>query len=160
MNFERNKNVEDSMAEQVHLLQYTDLNGDAHLFGGKLVAWIDEVASTVARRHCESSITTASIDNLQFKKAAGLSDLIVIIGRATYVGISSMEVRVDSYVEDIKGQRYPINRAYLTFVSLDDGGKPAPIKYGLNIVTESETAEWEMARKRIALRKDRKREGY
>ncbi len=154
------KSVDYSQAEQVHLLQYTDLNGAGHLFGGRLVAWIDEVASTVARRHCESEITTASIDNLQFKKSAGLGDLIVIIGKATYVGVSSMEVRVDSYVEAIDGSRYPINRAYLTFVSLDENDRPTPIRYGLSLESEAEKGEWEMAAKRTLLRKDRKREGY
>lgn len=51
--------------------------------------------------------------------------MVVIIGKATYVGNSSMEVRVDTYVEHLSdGMRYPINRAYFTMVGLDEKDKP------------------------------------
>ena len=80
------KHIEDSITEQIHLLKYEDINGEGRLFGGKLVSWIDEVAGTVAKRHTGTKVTTASIDNLQFKNLAYLNDLVVIIGHLTYVG--------------------------------------------------------------------------
>ena len=61
------KSINESMIEQIHLLRYEDINGENRLFGGKLVSWIDEVAGTVAKRHTGVKVTTASIDNLQFK---------------------------------------------------------------------------------------------
>lgn len=155
-----NKTIEDSKTEQVHLLRYEDINGEGRLFGGKLVSWIDEVAGTTAKRHAETKATTASIDNLVFKNAAFLDELVVISGRVTYVGNTSMEVRVDTYVEEFGGVRRPINRAYLTMVSLDQDGKPAPIRYGIEVNTVEQQAEWEGALKRIELRKTRRAEGY
>lgn len=149
------KRMEDSATEQIHLLKYEDINGEGRLFGGKLVSWIDEVAGTVAKRHAGTRVTTASIDNLQFKNAAFLNDLVVIIGHVTYVGNTSMEVRVDSYVEDIEGFRRPINRAFLTLVALDDRQKPTPIPYGLVLENEIQKMEWENAKRRIELRKYR-----
>ena len=154
------KKIEYSKTEQIHMLKYEDINGGGRLFGGQLVSWIDEVAGTVARRHAGMSITTASIDNLQFKNAAYLNDLVVIIGHLTYVGHTSMEVRVDSYVEDIDGFRRPINRAFLTLVALDDNQKPTPIPYGLTIENEIQQLEWDNAKKRIELRKYRSKEAY
>lgn len=154
------KHVEDSIAEQVHFLRYEDINGQGNLFGGRLVAWMDEVGGTVATRHIGTKVATASIDNLVFKKSAVLDDLVVVEGHATYVGNTSMEVRVDAYLEDRKGMRRPINRAYLTMVSLDDNGKPQQIKNSLIIETESQKAEWENAKKRIELRKYRHKEGF
>lgn len=106
----KKKCVDDSKTEQFRLLKYEDINGANRLFGGKLMAWIDEVAGVTARRHCETQVTTACIDNLQFKEPAFLGNMVVIIGRITYIGRSSMEVRVDSYVEDAQGFRRPINR--------------------------------------------------
>lgn len=156
----KNKRVEDSVTEQIHLLKYEDINGEGRLFGGQLVSWIDEVAGTVAKRHAGSLVTTASIDNLQFKNAAYLNDLVVIIGHLTYVGRTSMEVRVDSYVEDVNGFRRPINRAFLTLVALDADQKPMPVPYGLLIETEVQQLEWENAKKRIALRKHRAGEAF
>lgn len=154
------KTIEDSKTEQIHLLMYEDINGENRLFGGRLISWIDEVAGTVAKRHSGIRVTTAAIDNLQFKSPAFLDELIVIIGYVTYVGNTSMEVRVDTYVESLDGFRRPINRAYLTLVTLGPDGKPVPIPYGLKIETESQRYELEGALKRIELRKMRQKEGF
>ena len=154
------KSINESMIEQIHLLRYEDINGENRLFGGKLVSWIDEVAGTVAKRHTGIKVTTASIDNLQFKQPAYLDDLVVIIGRVTYVGNTSMEVRVDTYLEELDGTRRPINRAYLTMVALDANARPCHIPYGIKIETEAQKGEYESALKRIELRKKRQAEGF
>ena len=154
------KSINESMIEQIHLLRYEDINGENRLFGGKLVSWIDEVAGTVAKRHTGVKVTTASIDNLQFKQPAYLDDLVVIIGRVTYVGNTSMEVRVDTYLEELDGTRRPINRAYLTMVALDAHARPCHIPYGIKIETEAQKGEYESALKRIELRKKRQAEGF
>lgn len=154
------KSIEESRTEQVHLLRYEDINGENRLFGGKLVFWIDEVAGAVARRHAGIRVTTASIDNLQFKNPAFLDELIIIVGYITYVGNTSMEVRVDTYAESTNGTRRPINRAYLTVVALGSDDRPCPIPYGITIETESQKYEWACALKRIELRKMRRQEGF
>ena len=69
MNEIKEKSVEVSRTEVSHLLCNRDMNGAGRLFGGQLLMWIDEVAGIVAKRHCECNVTTASIDNLQFKEA-------------------------------------------------------------------------------------------
>lgn len=121
--------------------------------------WIDETAGIVAKRHSMSNITTASVDNLRFMRGAYQDDIVVVRGKLTYVGRTSMEIRVDTYVEDPKGMRKPINRAYLTVVALDEDDKPTPVP-GLLIETEAEKAEWEGALKRRANRVMRKEEGF
>ena len=85
----------------------------------------------------------------------------MLIARVTYVGRTSMEVRVDSYVEEKEsGIRRAINHAYLTCVHVDDRGVPCPIEYGLEPVGLTERAEWEGAQRRIAIRKHRTAEGF
>ncbi len=156
----KTKRVEESQTEQFRLLRYEDINGVNRLFGGQLMAWIDEVAGVTARRHCELQVTTASIDNLQFKEPAFLDDMVVIIGRMTYIGRSSMDVRVDSYVEDVHGMRRPINRAYVTMVALDEEERPKEVEIGLELVSDTEKMEWESGKKRSELRKQRRKEGF
>lgn len=156
----RNKSVEESITEQTHVLRYEDINGANRLFGGRLMSWIDEIAGITAMRHCEGEVTTASVDNLKFKESAYLNDMVMITAKATYIGRTSMEVRVDSYIEERSGLRRPINRAYLTMVSIGPDGRPTPIRYGLEIENEQEKAEWESAIKRVALRKQRRQEGF
>ena len=153
------KRVEDSLTEQTYLLMHRHINGYGRLFGGQLLMWIDELAGIVATRHSECRITTASIDNLNFKKAAFLNDTVVLIGKITHVGRSSMEVRVDTYVETLDGMRHVINRAYVVMVAIDEEGKAVPVP-GLIVETESEKAEWEAGETRYQLRKQRRLEGF
>ena len=157
----RNKKVEESITETTKLLQYREINGQNRLFGGRLMEWIDEVAALTAMRHCGVLVTTCAVDNLRFKYGAYINEIIVLIGKMTYVGNSSMEVRVDTYVEDIEtGIRRVINHAYLICVHVDNDGKPIPVKYGLEVETLSEKAEWEGSVRRNAARKQRFSDGY
>ena len=104
-------------------------------------------------------MTTAAIENLQFKEGAYIGEIIVLIGRVVYTGRTSMEVRIDTYREELSGMRYPINRAYLTMVALDERDKPVPVPK-LKIESETEKAEWEYALARRESRKKRQTEGF
>ena len=149
-----------SQIENMHVIRYEDLNGTARLYGGRLLSWIDETAGACAQRHTGLEITTASIDNLTFKRGAYVNDIVVLIARVTFVGNTSLEVRVDTYVEGMDGFRHPINHAYLTYVAITREGKPIPIPYGLQVETETEKIEWEGALLRRANRKDRQLRGF
>ena len=86
--------------------------------------------------------------------------MIVIVGKVTFVGRTSLEVRLDTYVEHLEnGMRHPINRAYFTMVALDENDKPTPVP-GLILETEAEKAEWGAAQKRRKMRMRRKEEGF
>lgn len=156
-----NKSVEDSITEITRVVGYNQINGYERMLGGELMRWIDEVAGMVALRHAGTPVTTAAIDNMQFKQSVLLNDIVVLIGRITHVGKTSMEVRVDTYVEDLRtGMRHVVNRAYLTEVCIDEDGRPTTVPYGLTVRTEAERAEWQGAEKRIELRVQRRKEGF
>lgn len=140
-----NRKAAESVVETVHIVRPNHLNGADRLFGGILMQWIDEVAVLSAKRHSHRNVTTASIDNLRFLKGAYQKDVIVIRGKVTYVGRTSMEVKVDSYVENIDGERTLINCAYFTMVALDDSDRPTKVP-GLELSTEEERQEWEEAK--------------
>lgn len=153
------RKVEDSQVETMHIVRPNHMNGAGRLFGGMLMQWIDEVAGLVAKRHARCNVTTASVDNLKFLKGAYQGDTIVIIGKLTYVGNTSMEVRVDTYTENIIGERRPINRAYFSMVALDENDHPKQVP-GLLVETESQKIEWENGKKRRDNRMMRKEEGF
>ncbi|MBQ7934009.1 MAG: acyl-CoA thioesterase [Lachnospiraceae bacterium] len=149
-----------SKTEQVHLVQPADLNGGGRLFGGNLLKLIDEVAAIVAMRHTGlKTVTTAAVDNLIFKSGAYVNDLIVLIGYITYTGRTSMEVRVDAYVERSDGMRYPINRAFMVMVALDENNCPTPVPQ-LVLENDVQAEENHMARKRQELRLERRKMGF
>ena len=153
------KKVKDSMTEQQYLVCPAHINHYGRLFGGHLLKWIDELAGIVAIRHCGSTVTTAAIDNLQFQAPAYTGDMIVLQGRVTYVGHSSMEIRVDTYRESLDGTREIINRAYIDMVSINCKGQPEEVP-DLLLETEEQRQEYEAAKKRKQLRKQRRLEGF
>jgi len=153
------KRVSESRIEQVYQVRPEYLNGAGRLFGGKLMEWIDELAGLVGIRHAQQDVITASVDNLKFIRGAYLKDILVLIGRVTFVGRTSIEVRVDTYIESLDGIRKPINRAYLTLVAVDAAGNPVEVP-GLILETEAERAEWEAGKKRREMRRQRREEGF
>ena len=153
------KKVSDSTTEQQYLICPAHINNYGRLFGGQLLKWIDELAGIVAIRHCNTTVTTAAIDNLQFLAPAYTGDMIVLKGMVTYVGRSSMEVRVDTYREALDGTREHINRAYIDMVAIDSKGHPIEVPELLP-ETEEQLVERAAAQKRRQMRKQRRQEGF
>ena len=153
------KKVEDSLTEQQYLICPAHINHYGRLFGGQLLKWIDELAGIVAIRHCGATVTTAAIDNLQFQAPAYTGDMIVLQGQVTSVGRTSMEIRVDTYREALDGTREMINRAYIDMVSINREGQPIEVPE-LCIETEAQRLEYEAAKKRKQMRKQRRQEGF
>ena len=151
----RKKTVEASMTEQVHLIMQQHLNGGGRLFGGALMQWLDEVAGVVAMRH----VVTAAVDNLQFKHAIYEGEIVVLKGYVTYVGRTSMEVEIDTYVEQPDGMRHTVNRAFFVMVAVDEDQKPIQVPE-LIITTEAEKARNEAAKMRRDMRRQRRENGF
>ena len=113
----------------------------------------------VAKRHSQMNVTTASVDNLQFLHGAFQRDVIVIIGRVTHVGHTSMEVKVETYVENTDGERALINRAFLTLIGLGPDNRPTTLPR-LILESEEDRKEWERAEIRRSLRRKQREEGF
>lgn len=140
------KTPQDSRTVTTHLLRHEDINGANRLFGGRIMEWIDDAAGIAAIRHCGCEITTASVDTLEFRAPAYQNDIVSIEATVTYVGGSSLEVRVESFVEDVATSgRALINKAYLTEVCVGQDGHPMPVPFGLALATAEEYQEWEAA---------------
>ena len=148
------KTVDDSRVETVHIVRPNHLNGANRLFGGILMQWIDEVAGIVAKRHCMGNVTTASVDNLTFLSGAYQNDMIVIRGKLTWVGNTSMEVCVDTYVESPNGKRVRINNAHFMMVALDENDKPMQVPR-LILQTDDEHLAWSHGEERRRIRNQR-----
>ncbi len=149
------RTVEYSKAEQVQILTQSNINGYNRLFGGQLMEWIDIVAAVVARRHSGRNVTTAVVDTLSFKAPAYPNDILIICGRVTYVGKTSMEVCVETYVENLDGSRKLINSAYIVLVALDENEHPVAVP-ALKLCSEKEISDWKAGEERAALRKTRR----
>ena len=149
------KTVDESRVETIHIVRPNHLNGANRLFGGIMMQWIDEVAGIVAKRHSMCNVTTASVDNLTFLHGAYQNEMVVIKGKMTWVGNTSMEVCVDAYVENISGEQRRINNAHFMMVALDENDKPVKVP-GLILQTEDEKLAWEHGEERRRIRIQRK----
>ena len=136
---------------QIVLPQHCNGYAKPRLFGGQIMAWIDVVGAVAARRYTQRAVTTACVDNLSFLNAAYLNDTIVQEATITWTGRTSLEVRVDTYVERLDGHRVPVNRAYLVFVALDENDNPVPVP-PFTPETEAEKREYAAALERRRIR--------
>ena len=155
----RDKTAAESRVETFHIIMPENMNDSGRLFGGKLMCWIDEVAGLVGRRHAQMNVTTGTVENLKFLRGAYLREMIVVSGKVTYVANSSMEVKVESFVERATGERELINRAFLTMVGLDENDRPCRLPR-LILETEEDRREWEQAEMRRQIRQKQLEEGF
>lgn len=136
---------------QIVLPQHCNGYERPRLFGGQIMAWIDVVGAVAARRYTHSAVTTVCVDNLNFLNPAYLNDTVVQEAVVTWTGRTSLEVRVDSYVERLDGSRERVNRAYLVFVALDENDRPITVP-PFKPETDAEQREYEAAEERRRIR--------
>lgn len=153
------KSVSDSFTQHVEIVMPQHINGQKRLFGGLLMQWIDVVAAVVARRHSNSNVVTVGVDKLNFEQSADINDTLVLEGRITFVGKTSMEIRVDTMVENLSGERKRVNKAYIVMVAVDENKNPKNVP-GLELSTKEEQREYTKAKRRYELRKKRKIENF
>ncbi len=132
---------------QIVLPQHCNGTEKPRLFGGQIMAWIDIIGAVAARRYSRHAVTTVCVDHLSFIAPAFLNDTVVQEAAVTWTGRTSMEVRIDSYVERVDGTRTCVNRAYAVFVAIDEDGRPVPVPEFVP-ETEAEKAEYKAAERR------------
>ena len=138
--------------EMVELVLPNDTNTMGNVLGGRVLHWIDLAAAIVAHRHSRTEAVTASMDEVSFLGPIRVGQLAVIAARMTFVGRSSMEIRVDVQSEDLlSGERRQTSTAYLTFVAVDKAGHPTEVP-PLLCETEEEKREARAAQARRAKR--------
>lgn len=146
------KTVEESMIEMTELVLPNDTNLLGNLLGGRLMHWIDIAGALTASRHSNCVVATAALDSLDFRHPVRVGEMVRLKSRITWVGNTSMEVRVDVYCENMKtGSVIKSNKAYITFVALDDSGKPTQVPE-LCLRTDEERREHAEAEKRREMR--------
>lgn len=121
---------------QVMLPQDTNPAGNVH--GGVIMKLIDTSAAVVASRHARCNTVTASIDRLEFHHPVFVGDVLFLKASLNMVGRSSMEIGVRVEAENyLTGEVRHTASAYLTFVAVDETGKPKEVP-GLVFETEIE----------------------
>jgi acyl-CoA hydrolase len=148
-----------SEVEMTELVLPNDTNLLGNLLGGKMMHWIDIAGAMAAQRHSNRIVATVSVDSLEFRQPVKMGDMVILKARLTWVGKTSMEVLIKAYTENIKSGTVTLsNKAYLTFVALDDDGKPVSVPQLLP-ETEQEKSDYieaeQRRNERLKKKKDR-----
>jgi acyl-CoA hydrolase len=100
-----------------------NVRGD--LFGGNLMALVDQAAAVAAIRHAGSAAVTASIDRVDFRERIPVGTLVTCEATVDFVGNSSMDISVEVYAETVStGERRHTHSAHVVFVAIDENGRP------------------------------------
>ena len=98
------------------------------LFGGTAMQLMDEVAFIAATRYSRQRMVTVSSDRIDFTRPIPAGTIIELVGRVTYIGSTSLKVRVDIYIEQMYSpERERAIRGEFTFVAIDEHKKPVKI---------------------------------
>ncbi|MDB4963804.1 MAG: thioesterase [Myxococcales bacterium] len=118
------------------------------MFGGIMMQWIDVCAGVAAMRHAAGAVLTASIDRLDFMSPVHVGEIVVLQAQVNYVSRTSMEVGCRVETEDMqKRTRRYVTKAYLTFVAIDEDGRPRPL-IPLELETDDDRRRHEGAERR------------
>jgi acyl-CoA hydrolase len=135
---------------QIVLPGLTNVHGT--IFGGALMQWIDIAAAVSASRHAGGPVVTASMDRLHFLQPVQLGAIVTLQAQVNFAARTSMEVGVRVFAEGRPGEaRRQATRAYLTFVAVDDAGRPRAVP-PLRPVTTTDRRRFDEASLRRAVR--------
>jgi uncharacterized protein (TIGR00369 family) len=126
-------------------------NNMGNVFGGVILSLVDRVAAVAAMRHARKPCVTVAMDKVDFREPIYLGELVTAVAAVNFAGRTSMEVGVRIEAENVlTGQRRHTNTCYVTYVAVDERGRPTAVPPLL--------AESEEEKRRYAAAEARRRE--
>lgn len=124
--------------------------GNVH--GGYVMRLMDEAGASAGMRHSRRPVVTVAVDQVLFKEPIHVGDLVTLTAELTYVGRTSLETRIEVSSQNLlSGETTHTNTAFFVYVALDERGRPVAVP-PLQLETDGERRQWELARERQAYR--------
>ena len=153
----KKKTVKNTHVIMHELILPNDTNLLGNVLGGRVMHLMDMCAAMSAYKHARTAVVTASVDRLDFLAPAKMGEIMILKSSVNYTGESSMEVGVRIVSENPKtGDIYHTSSAYLTFVSLNENGKPKRVD-NINPENDNEIRRFNEGKIRHEERKERLR---
>lgn len=149
----------ESLSEIVQQVFPQDANHVGNVLGGKVVHLIDIAGGLAAMRHAERVVVTARIGEVDFREPIHVGEFVIAKARVVFAGHTSVETQVDVFAENpLNRQRRLTTRASVTYVAIDDQGKPSEVP-PVAPESDAERAAFEVARATYAARRASRRNG-
>ncbi len=106
-----------------------DCNANGDIFGGWVMAQVDLAGAVLPARYVRGRMATVAVNEFIFKQAVKVGDILSFFAKLNRIGRTSISVDVEVYAERFnrQGQYIKVTQATLTYVAIDDQGRPRPI---------------------------------
>jgi acyl-CoA thioesterase YciA len=106
-----------------------DCNANGDIFGGWVMAQVDLAGSVIPARHAGGRMATVAVNEFVFKQPVRVGDILSFYSEVTRIGRTSITVKVEVYAERFRTQGHylKVTEALVTYVAIDDSGKPRPL---------------------------------
>lgn len=101
------------------------------LFGGQLMAWMDEVSGITAKRFAECEVATVAVEQIKFLAPIPGGAFLDVCGEVVSVGTTSMKVAVEAWIDVSDGQVQKVAEGMFIYVALDEQGRPRKVEKSL-----------------------------
>ena len=107
-----------------------DTNGNGDIFGGWVMAQVDLAGSVLPARYVQGRMATVAVNEFVFKQPVRVGDILSFYSSVTRVGRTSITVDVEVFAERFtdQGRYVKVTEASLTYVAIDENGRPRPIQ--------------------------------
>ncbi len=105
------------------LVRSEHLNHEGHLFGGDLMAEIDNIAYCLLRQEYGDKSFVTRAAEITFERPARIGDVIAFEARILRVGNTSVQVEVEGRVCNER-----MSKARVVYVNIGPDGRKAPIE--------------------------------
>ncbi len=106
-----------------------DLNVNGDIFGGWVMAQVDLAGAVIAAPYANGRMATVAVNEFIFKQPVRLGDILSFYGKLVRIGRTSITVKIEVYAENFRsqGQYIKVTEASLTYVAIDDEGRPREV---------------------------------
>ena len=146
------RTIDESAMTLSTLMQPVHSNSLGDVHGGVLLKLCDECGGIVAARHARRPAVTVTVDSVSFDKPVRIGQLLLIHGRVTWVGRTTVEVELQVETENlVTGEVEHTNSAYFVYVALNEERRPTPVP-PLKLETEEERRRFQEGEMRQSIR--------
>ncbi|MEJ2595777.1 MAG: hotdog domain-containing protein [bacterium] len=107
-----------------------DIGVNDNLFGGIMLAWLDEAGGILAANVCcDHNVITLKMEEVLFKNPVKVKEQIRIYGKVERMGRTSVSLYLEARRANLrKESEEVVCSTKMIFVRVDAGGRPVPIQ--------------------------------
>jgi acyl-CoA thioesterase YciA len=105
-----------------------DTNANGDIFGGWVMARMDQAGGIAAVEHAKGRVVTVKVDAMTFLKPMNVGDVLCVYTEVERVGRTSMTIHIEAWAQRfLSSIMEKVTEATFIFVAVDDAGRPRPV---------------------------------